>query len=138
MAAYILGLSGLAAVGYIYADYKVEATRHVSVVNKKFETDVAYVDLPQMNLSIQSGDGASGRVRINISIEVDKKYAAKVEDYAPRITDRIVTYMQKQDFDEINEPHASKWLKPRLVQITNTAMENVPIIDIIFRQFLIL
>jgi hypothetical protein len=138
VAGYVLSLLSLAVLGYIYADYRVDKETHRAELNKKFVTDVTYVDLPEVNMNIPSSSTHSGRVRINISIEVDKKYAQKLEDYVPRITDGIIAYMQKADYDIINQPHASRYLKPYFMKIANSSSEHVPIIDIIFRQFLVL
>ncbi len=136
--AYIAGLLGLAVAGYIYADYKIETVRHVNDTNKKFETDVAYLDLPQFAMTIHSGDnGASHNVRINICLEVEKRYASQLEDYSPRINDRIVNYIQNLDDRELTAPRASAHLRPRLLEIARAASNGTPIINVIFRQFLV-
>lgn len=137
--AYVVALASLGTVGYIYADYKIKTDKHQTELNEKFHTDVTYVDLPPMNLTFSSSSAhTAGRVRINISLEVDKKYASKVEGYAPRITDRIVSYTQQLDFDEINRPSATKWLREHFLQIANTVSSSAPVIDVVFRQFLIM
>lgn len=136
---YTLGLALLAAIGYFSADYRLKADTHRFEVSDHFRSDVAYVDLPAMNLTMYtSSPNAAGRVRINLSLEVDKKYASKLEDYAPRITDRLIDYTRQLDFDEIKRPSATSWLRQRYLEISNDASTPVPIIDIIFKKFIVI
>ena len=138
LAAYLAGLVSLAIVGFLYADYTIKSERHKEVLNDKFHTDVTYISLPQMNMTMTSSvNQASGRVRINLSLEVDKKYATKVEDYAPHISESIANYMRKLDLEDVSRPGASKWLREHLLQIANKASATAPIIDVIFEQFLV-
>ena len=138
-AAYIFGLFGLAIVGYFYVDYKLESDKRHEVVSERFATDVSFVDLPQMNVKIISSNGeTASHVKLTISLEVDKKNAARVQSYAPLITERISNYLGRLDYEDISQPKASAHLRPHILQIVNSTTDKLPIMDIVFRQFVVL
>jgi flagellar basal body-associated protein FliL len=140
IAAYVAALVVLASVGYFYADYTIKADRQEKVLNQRFRSDVAYVNLPRMNLTLPAVDDShqSGRVRLEISLAVEKKYAGRIEDLQPRITDRLVTYIRTLNFDSLSEPKATLWLHQRLLEEATSASTPLPIVDVIFEKFVIL
>jgi flagellar basal body-associated protein FliL len=139
VAAYITGLLVLACVGYFYADYQIQIDHRHKAEEQRFRSDVAYVSLPRMNLTLGSSDGHKiGRVRLDVSLAVEKKYLEKIQGAEPRIADRLVGYLQNVDFDELSQPKSTIWLHRRLLQEAAAASAPLPIMDIIFQQFVIL
>jgi flagellar basal body-associated protein FliL len=139
VAAYVTGLLTLACIGYFYADYRIQAARHQRMEDQRFRSDVTYIDLPRVNLTLGSSTGrGTGRVRMDISLAVEKKYAGRIEDVEPRIADRIVSYLRTVDFDELSRPKATVWLHKRLLQEAVSASDPLPIMDVVLQQFVIL
>lgn len=138
---YIVGLGFLAFIGYGIGDFTANkiSAKKVAVTNPNFSTDVSFVDLPRMNLSIPSSTGsATGRIRIDISLEVEKKNLARFEDYQPMITDRLLNYVRKLDAAEMHHPNAVPVLRQELLKEVNSFSYPVPVIDLVFRQFLVM
>jgi flagellar basal body-associated protein FliL len=135
---YVTGLIILAGVGYLYADYKIQMARHDRLEEQRFRSDVAYVNLPRMNLTVGSSTHGTGRVRMDISLAVEKKYAGRIQDAEPRIADRLVEYMRNVDFDDLSQPRATVWLHKRLLEEASSASGSLPIMDVVLQQFIIL
>ncbi|MFY9287308.1 MAG: flagellar basal body-associated FliL family protein [Alphaproteobacteria bacterium] len=139
MTAYFAALLGLATMGYGVGDYTIRAhQKSQAAKNNNFTTDVAFLTLPRMNFSILSQDGRPGRLRIDMTLEVEQKNIARLEDYQPRITDRLSTYVRRMDMDDIRRPNAAVSLRKQLLKEVNNASYPVPVMDIIFRQFVIM
>jgi len=71
-------------------------------------------------------------------LRLRNQYAGRIEDAEPRIADRLVEYLRNVDFDELSQPKATIWLRRNMLQEAAAASNPVPIVDIIFQQFVIL
>ncbi|MBV8059984.1 MAG: flagellar basal body-associated FliL family protein [Alphaproteobacteria bacterium] len=138
--AYLVGLFGLAVLGYYFADYALEKVQaKKTVINDKFQTDLSYVELPRMNVTLTSAHADfSGRVRMDISLVVEKKYADRLEGFKPRINDRLMSFASHMDLDTISRPQASALLRHYILKEVNAASFPVPVIDVVFRQFAVM
>jgi flagellar basal body-associated protein FliL len=138
--AYVVFLGALAFAGYyFYADYKMQTTKRQVLQNDQFQTDMTYIDLPRISVTLSSDRAdRSGFVRMDITLEVENKYATKVEGLRARITDSLINYTQTLNYDDLTGPRATSWLKPDLLKEINTRSSPAPIKDIIFRQFVVL
>ena len=92
-----------------------------------------------MNLTLTSPAGhGTGRIRLDITLAVEKKFAGRLADVEPRINDRLVAYMRKLDFDDLSQPKATMWLRQKLLEEAATASWPLPIMDVVFQQFVIM
>jgi len=135
--AYTIALLSLAAVGYYFEIYRPHAAVHKAATQQYFSTDLTYYDLPRISMNMKSSS-KTGHVNIDISLEVAKKDAWRLEDFKSRITDRIVTYMYKQELDQMRPPKDIAWLHRDLLRVINTANQPVVVHDVLFRQFVIM
>lgn len=137
---YVTALALLACMGYIAGDYTARINQKSASpsTNQHFASDVGFVELPRMNMSISSSAGDAGRVRIDMSLEVEKKNLARFEDYQPIITEHLNNYVRNLDIEEIRSPNAVPKLRKELLKEVNTMSFPVPVLDIIFRQFVIM
>ena len=140
---YVMVLTLLAVMGYVASDYTIRQQQARDAAARgsspSFTTDVGFVALPRMNMTMTSSKGqATGRIRIDISLEVQQKDLARLEDYQPLITDRLISYVRKLDIEDIRRPNAVPNLRQDLLKQVNNASYPVPVLDIIFRQFVIM
>ena len=136
--AYVFSFTALAAVGYAVGDYSFRSAVVKPVVSSAvIEGDTAFYDLPNVNLTMSAG-GDSNLVRIDMSLEVQKRDMARLDSYAPRISDQIVRYLRKQDIEELRQSGREHQLKDQLLEQTNKASYPVQIMDIVFRRFVVL
>ena len=135
---YALSLVTLALLAYLFTSRHDTAADGGSLL-KTYASDVSYVNLPRVSLNVGSGSGAHpGRLRMDLSLEVDKKYAAQLEGYVPRITEKLADYTRTLDFDEISQPQAAQLIRKFLIEQANTAGSPVPVLNVLFRQYIII
>ena len=134
---YVIALVGLAAVGYYVAHYEIHNDRQHQ--EKYFATDLAYYDLPRISLTLASigSSTASGKVRMDISLEVNEKDLDKLQDFQPRIMDTIINHMRQYDADDVKPSNVSSQLHENLLNVVNQASKPILIHNIVFRQFLV-
>jgi flagellar basal body-associated protein FliL len=82
--------------------------------------------------------GSVGQVRMDIALEVDKKYALELQGLMPRISARIANYTRGIDMREVSPPDATRRLRQNLLQEASSGGFPVPIIDVIFKQFVVM
>ena len=137
--AYCLALILLAIVGYSLSDYTIRSQQAQDALShKQFVTDVGFLSLPRMSMTISSGSGESGRLRLDVSLEVEQKNLAQLEDFQPRINDKLVSFVRKLDMDDMRKPEALPELRKELLRQVNSVSYPVPVMDIVFRQFIIM
>ena len=140
---YIITLSIFVFGGYyFYADYTLNTQMQKSKLqqNGRFQSDLSYVDLPRISLTLTSNldhHAHSGNIRMDITLEVENKYAARVAGNKSRITDRIIHYTQTLDYNELARPRSTVWLRPDLLQVVNGATDPTPVKDLIFREMVV-
>jgi flagellar basal body-associated protein FliL len=141
LATYGIALGLFIWVGYYsYADYTLRARYHEQSNTQTFQTDMAYIDLPHIAVTLSSinATGRPNSLRMEITLEVEDQFAAQLVGYQPRITDRLIHYMEKMDYDDIVRPHSSVWLKPDMLAEVNKASAPVPVHDLVFKEFIVL
>lgn len=138
--AYVVALATLGWAGYyFYADYKLQTTMMVALPKTgRFQTDLSYIDLPRISISLTGFGGHRGNVQMDITLEVENKYAPRVEGYRSRITDRLIHYTETLDYDDLMHPSSTKLLRPDMLVVINKAADPFPVRDVIFRRFLVL
>lgn len=139
LTAYVAALVLLAVVGYLAGDYtaRLDAERKAELASQHFASDVSYVDLPRVSMSLSSADGSNGRIRIDMSIEVEKRNMGRIQDYQPVISERLVKYIRNLQVDDVRKPNAVPQLRKNLLKEVNS-VSRMPVMDIIFRQFVIM
>jgi flagellar basal body-associated protein FliL len=137
-AAYVFSFTALAAVGYCVGDYSVRTQVHKLEAGKVETADTAYYDLPHMNLTVTSVTGDKSHLRIDMSLEVSKADLARLDSYRPRITDRLTEYLRGQNIEDLRRASAEHIFKAQLLEETQKASYPVPIMDIVFRRFIVL
>jgi flagellar basal body-associated protein FliL len=138
MLAYFVVLMTLAGFGYYAGDFYTEQ-RRINALNEsnKFATDIGFVSMPELNMSLATEDGGNGRIRLEISLKAEKKNLIRLEGYQPYIADRFVSFLRKKDSDELRQKGAMPLLRKELLREANVASYPVPVMDVIFDRFLV-
>jgi flagellar basal body-associated protein FliL len=135
---YVIVLVVLAAIGYLAEDYHMRFLQQKTLIAEDAPTALVFLDLPKMDVTLSSPAGAPERVKVALSLQVMRKNLLQLEGYQPRITDRIIVFLRQQDVEKIRQPAASSWLRKSLLSEANDAANNqVPITDVVFRQFVV-
>ena len=129
----------LAIVGYMAADVSNNKSIHRDKTDARyFMTDLAMYDLPRMNIYLSSGHGTASHIRVEVSLEIAKKDIDRLNNYKPRITNKIVAYMSNQNTDKIVSAEGFHSLHTGLMEVVESENQPVPVHDIIFRQLLVM
>ena len=129
---------GLACTAYMADGYLGLNKVHKKPENVRFVTDVGYVDLPRMNLTLASGGGKTGKLSLDLSIEVEKKDAGRMQNYQPILSDRLITYTRALDIDELRNPMNQHMFRTELLEEAKSLTMPIPIVDIVIRRMVIL
>lgn len=132
-----VGISAWAGY-YFYGDYALQKAHKQMKESGRYQSDLSYVDLPRISVTLSSDGQQSGTVRMDITLEVENKYAQQVEGLRPRITDRLIHYSKTLSYDELSQPNSIIWLKPDMLQEVRQATSPATVKDIIFREFIVL
>jgi len=135
--AYSVALLTLAGVGYYFDIYQPQAEVKKLKTQEYFSTDLTYYDLPRISMNTKSAAKTS-HVNIDISLEIARKDAWRLEDFKSRITDRIVAYMYKQDTDQLRPPNDIAWLHRGILHVVNTTNQPIVVHDVVFRELVIM
>lgn len=138
-----LGFITLLLMSAYYADgyFGINRFHPVSTYSRDraFITDVSYLDLPRMSLTLGSTEtGKSGRVTLDLSLEVDKKNAGRLANYQPLINDRLVSYTRAQDVEALRDPINQRMFRVGLLEETKHIPLPVPVMGIVIRRMTIL
>lgn len=135
----MVGLLTMAVIGYFVGDYSIrQAQIKKEMQSQNFISDVGFYDLPRMNITMTSEGGNSAYVRVDVSLKVLKSDVGRLTDYYPRINDRLLTFIRHQDINELRQPVTQKLIRADLLREANKASYPIPIMDIVFRQIVIL
>ncbi len=137
VAAYISVFTVLAVIGYYLADEVGLVHRHQALQTQKFATDLAYYDLPRMNIGLNDDRGAT-HIRIDLSLEVAKKDMPVIQGYEPRITDRLGTFLSTVTPEHIKQVQYLPWLHQQMLKQINAAGSPAPVHDVLLRQMVIM
>lgn len=139
LVAYIMAFVLSAWAGYYYYnDYAMAKAPRPVITNPNFHSDLSYMDIPRISVTLPNSGAHPGIVRMDISLEVDKKYVTRLEGLRPRLTDRLISFTENLDYDQLKDPDAAAMLKPQLLEKIRESTGDMPIRDVIFRQLLVL
>lgn len=104
---------------------------------KYFASDLALYDLPSIDVTLPNNHGQTTHLRLDISLEVSKKDLDRLEGFKPRLTNRIMNYMQGQKLETIKTADALLGLHSQLLREVGIT-QPVPVHEVVFRQFMLL
>jgi flagellar basal body-associated protein FliL len=138
---YVYALSALmfltlAIFGYCVVDKNGHMRRPVPLAGN-FVTDMAYVDLPRINLQVGNADNET-HMRIEISLEVASKDKAVMEGYQPQITDRLNFFLARMKPEQLRKPQNVAHLREEMLRLVNGIGAPVPVHDLMVRQMIIM
>jgi flagellar FliL protein len=93
--------------------------------------------LPRIEISVPDTNGALHFTRIGINLEIEEKNVARFEDYAPRVSDRLIHYFEQTDAETIGKANTSHRLRRNLLEEINDASKPVQVSDLVFREFVV-
>lgn len=131
LCAYLAFLILMGGIGYFIGRSDSKAMP-VSVFDRSF------YNMRRTSINVGgSFTAAHGAIRTAISLEIEEKDADLINNYAPRIMDRVQNYMGSVPIDDLRGSASLEWLRRELLWEVNQASGPVRIFSVNFREFLL-
>lgn len=99
---------------------------------------VAFVDLPDLIVNLQSDSKRPRFLKLRVSLEVDSEAAGEgVKTLAPRVMDSFQMYLRALSVDEVQGSAGMQKLKEEMMARVNLAIEPHRIRDVLFKEMLV-
>ncbi len=137
---YVMTLIALAFVGVFVGGHLMQRKPTQHVVAKQPPPpppSLVFYDMPRMEISMIDGGGRPHMVYIALNLEVSPRDFSGMKSIAPRIVDRIVGWLRKQDVAQIRQTKATRQLREDLLGEVNLAAAPVQIADVAIREFVV-
>ncbi len=101
--------------------------------------DDSLYSLPIMRVNVSKGKSkgttaSGGELRMGIDLKVDPRDRVLLQQYTPRIMDRITATMQRVELGEISEPSELGWLRNELLEEINRVSGPIQVLSVGFRN----
>jgi flagellar basal body-associated protein FliL len=119
IAAYVAMPALLAWVGYEFSGYdfaKKSVVHNSGIYKDAGGSSMTYYDLPRVSLSMGTNTGGNGTMKLDLSLEVQKIDLQRVVDFEPRIIEKILIFMRKQNYEKFQQPNGARELRKSLEQ----------------------
>lgn len=97
--------------------------------------DIAFVDLPPVIVSVNSGD--SRHLKFHAQLEVDGDYAADVKKMLPRIIDVLNSYLRAVDLSDLEAPNALMRMRGHLLRRIAIVTGEGRVRDVLVMEFVL-
>ena len=99
---------------------------------------VAYYDMPDLVVNIQSADGSPAYLKLSVSLELDRpEEKSGVQILVPRIVDQFQSYLRELRVDDLRGSAGIARLKEELLRRTNVAAAPYPVHDVLLKEMIV-
>lgn len=134
----LLGGGGAGAYVFLFSspkdDTKVAAAAPVPII----PPTVAFYDMPDIVVNIQSADGSPAYLKLSVSLEIpqaDEKPALVA--VTPRIVDQFQSYLRELRVDDLHGSAGVLRLKEELLRRINVAAAPYPVKDVLLKEMIV-
>jgi len=139
-AALVLLLGGGAAALYFLVLAPSEAAKAAEAAKNAPLTppQVAYFDIPDLIVNIQSADGNPVYLKLSLSLELEKdEEKAGIQALMPRIVDQFQGYLRELRPDDLKGSAGIMRVKEELLRRSNVAAAPYRIHDVLLKEMII-
>ena len=117
---------------------KSAAVDPVAAAAASGDTQIVYVDLPDLLVNLKSTDRNSSYLKLSITLEVKgQAQADAVKTMMPRVTDSFQVYLRELRIDDLSGSAGMFRLKEELLRRVNTTIAPLKINDVLFKEMLV-
>lgn len=99
---------------------------------------VAFSDMQDILVNIQSNDGTPAYLKLGVSLELeDEEQKAALEPLMPRITDQFQAYLRELRLDDLKGSAGVLRLKEELLRRVNVAAAPYKVRDVLLKEMII-
>ena len=99
---------------------------------------VAFSDVPDILVNIQSGDGTPAYLKLSLSLEMDSELEKTgMTALMPRLVDQFQSYLRELRVDDLKGSEGVLRLKEELLRRVNTAAAPYKVRDVLLKQMIV-
>jgi flagellar FliL protein len=99
---------------------------------------VAYYDMPDLVVNIQSGDGSPAYLKLSVSLElISMTEKSGIQVLMPRIVDQFQGYLRELRVDDLRGSAGIIRLKEELLRRINVAAAPYPVRDVLLKEMIV-
>ena len=99
---------------------------------------VAFFDIPDIVVNIQTPDAAPAYLKLSVALELETDGAkAAIEPVMPRIIDQFQTYLRELRVEDIRGSAGVMRLKEELLRRVNLAVAPTPVHDVLLKEMIV-
>jgi flagellar FliL protein len=133
----------LAAVAGVYffffSDSQSASTRTASATGAPIAApQVAYYDVPDIVVNIQSADGTPAYLKLSVALELDSAdEKPAIQALMPRVVDQFQGYLRELRIDDLHGSAGVVRLKEELLRRITVAAAPFPVRDVLLKEMII-
>jgi flagellar FliL protein len=99
---------------------------------------VAFSDMADILVNIQSDDGTPAYLKLSVSLELDdEEHKAAIQPLMPRITDQFQAYLRELRLDDLKGSAGVLRLKEELLRRVNVAAAPYHVRDVLLKEMIV-
>jgi len=99
---------------------------------------VAFSDMQDILVNIQSGDGTPAYLKLGVSLELENEEQKKaMEPLMPRVTDQFQAYLRELRLDDLKGSAGVMRLKEELLRRVNVAAAPYHVRDVLLKEMIV-
>lgn len=100
--------------------------------------NLAFVDLPEIVVNLNTTGPQSVFLKVNVALEVDRSSAEDaIEEKMPRVIDQFQVYLRELRLEDLNGSAGMFRLKEELLLRVNQAIAPAQVKDVLFREMVV-
>jgi flagellar FliL protein len=99
---------------------------------------VAYYDMPDIVVNIQSADGTPAYLKLSVALELDSvDEKPGIQTLMPRVVDQFQGYLRELRIDDLHGSAGVVRLKEELLRRINVAAAPFPVRDVLLKEMIV-
>jgi flagellar FliL protein len=134
----VLVLGGGGAGAYFFLFKKAEGGEAAHHEEPLTPPKVAFSDMQDILVNIQSNDGTPAYLKLGLSLELeDEEQKTALEPLMPRITDQFQAYLRELRLDDLKGSAGVLRLKEELLRRVNVAAAPYKVRDVLLKEMIV-
>ncbi|MEP6830937.1 MAG: flagellar basal body-associated FliL family protein [Rhizomicrobium sp.] len=133
----VLGGGGSAAYFFLLKPHDADKTK-VAEAPPLTPPEVAFSDVPDILVNIQSSDGTPAYLKLSLSLEMDNELEKTgMTALMPRLVDQFQSYLRELRVDDLKGSEGVLRLKEELLRRVNASAAPYKVRDVLLKQMIV-
>ncbi|MCP5412443.1 MAG: flagellar basal body-associated FliL family protein [Alphaproteobacteria bacterium] len=134
----VVGGGGAGAYFFLFAGHAAEGEHAQAEPEHITPPKVAFSDMADILVNIQSNDGTPAYLKLSVSLELDdEEHKEALQPLMPRITDQFQAYLRELRLDDLKGSAGVLRLKEELLRRVNVAAAPYHVRDVLLKEMIV-